>query len=164
MLKQFEHLLPKYIGFFQFLNRSICYQNCIFMFTALLVFFHSFVVGASIFLWWRSDFPLVEELFLSFCSGCFFVLLWWMLGVVSNLCQVLLEPWPTLFLTCFALSFGCYFVKMHYFLIVKCMELLVSNKVLYNGVTVFSVYLFYSNLKTKYVIIFMKNKIVLFLL
>lgn len=63
----------------------------------------------------------------------------------------------------FGYPFECYFVKIHYFLIVKFMELLNPNKVLYDGVTVFNIYLHFT-LKRKYLIITMKDRIVLFLL
>ena len=83
--------------------------------------------------------------------------------VILDIFQDFLGTWLTLFLMCFGLSYWCYFVKIHCFLIVKYMVLLVSNKILYDGVAVFNVY-FSFKFEKKYIIMIMKNRIMLFLL
>ena len=76
VLKQFELLVPNYIGFFNFwIETSVIkiIYLCLVLWWVLL----SFCGGPSVLLWQRSVFPFVEEMFLSFFGGGLFILLWW---------------------------------------------------------------------------------------
>ena len=118
---------------------------------------------SSILLWQRySFFPFVEQVCLSLCGGGLFILLqWWSLCpfVVNNVggfgcipgCDRNIAHF--IFDMFWVILFGCYFVKIYmlyiWFSIVKQKELLVSNKILYEGVTAFNVFVLHSYLKRK---------------
>ena len=107
----------------------------------------------------RVIFPFVEQVFLSFCGGGLFILLWWrsiysfvvnnvggfgcMPGFARNIAHFIFHMF-------WVILFGCYFVKIHYFLIVKQTELLVSNKILYEGMTLFNLNFSFKFEKKKY--------------